>query len=126
MGLFPKMLGGFQRIDLTVFPPSLFIPDLMKLPMVPAAQRDCELIADLKTDGPRLRKTQMMRIGGLPSADQTWLRSDEFQVGLVAQSLGFGDGELAFVDFARNQVCRRQRRWWRNYCGSLQICADAI
>ena len=110
MGLFPKMLGGFQRIDLTVFPPSLFIPDLMKLPMVSAAQRDCELIADLKTDGPWLRKTQMMWIGGLPSADQTWLRSDEFQVGLVTQSLGFSDGELTFVDFAWNQVCRSQRR----------------
>ena len=37
MGLFPKMFGGFQRIDLTGFPPSLFVASLMKLPMVAAA-----------------------------------------------------------------------------------------
>jgi hypothetical protein len=51
---------------------------------VPAAQRYCEFIADLEANRARLRKAQMMRIGRLPPADQTRLRSDEFQVGFVA------------------------------------------
>ena len=73
MGLFPKLLGGFQRIDLKSLPPRCLIPGLMKLPMVPAAQRHSELITDLKTDGSRLSKPQMMRIGRLPPADNAGL-----------------------------------------------------
>jgi hypothetical protein len=37
MGLFPKMLGGFQRIDFVSVPPHSLIASLMKLPMMPAA-----------------------------------------------------------------------------------------
>ena len=73
MSLLPKMLGGFQRVDFEKFPPCNLITSLMKLPMVPAAQGHCELIADLETHRARLRKAEMMRIGGLPPADQTRL-----------------------------------------------------
>ena len=73
MALFPKLLGGFQRVDFESFPPRNLIASLMKLPMVAAAKRNCEFIADFKTDGPRLRKPQMMRIGGLPPADEARL-----------------------------------------------------
>jgi len=43
----------------------------MQLPMMPAAERHGELIADLETDGPRLRKAEVMRIGRLPP--ENWL-----------------------------------------------------
>ena len=78
VGLFPKMLGGFQRIDFESFPPRNLITSLMQLPMVPAAERNGEFIADFKTDGSRLSKPQMMRIGRLPPADKARLRRDEF------------------------------------------------
>ncbi|HEX9074070.1 MAG TPA: hypothetical protein VF852_19230 [Pseudolabrys sp.] len=42
----------------------------------------------------------MMRITGLAPADQTRLSGHKLQVRLVAQPLGFGDGELALVEFA--------------------------
>lgn len=54
MGLFPKMLSGFKRIDFEIFPPLNLIPGLMKLSMVAAAKWNRKFIADLKTDGPRL------------------------------------------------------------------------
>ena len=73
MGLFPKMLRRFQRIDLQVLPPRLLVASLMHLSMMPPTERHSEFITDLKTDRPRLRKTQMMRIGRLPPADQTRL-----------------------------------------------------
>jgi hypothetical protein len=37
--------------------------------VMPAAERHGELIADLETDGPRLCKAEVMRIGRLPPAD---------------------------------------------------------
>ena len=39
----------------------------------------------------------MVRIGRLPAADQTGLRGNELKVCLVADTLGLGDGKLAFV-----------------------------
>ena len=84
MSLLPKMLSGFKRIDFEIFPPLNLIPGLMKLSMVAAAKRHCELIADLKTDGSRLSKPQMMRITRLSSADQARLGRNELQVCLVA------------------------------------------
>ena len=48
----------------------------------------------------------MMRIARLPTADQTWLGSHEFQVCLVAQSFGFSDHELAFVNFGMRMMKR--------------------
>ena len=69
MRFLPKIPCEFEGINLEIFPPGLFVAGLVKFPMVPATERDGEFIADLETDGPRLRKPQMMRIGGLAPAD---------------------------------------------------------
>ena len=85
----------------------------MQLPMVPAAERHRELIADFEADCPGLGKPQVMRIAGLPAADQARLRGDKLQMRLVTQPLRFSDGELALVDPVCDQAierCRRQRR----------------
>lgn len=90
----------------------LLIADLMQLPMMPAAERHRELIADFETDCPGLGKPQVMRIARLPAADQAWLRSSEFQMRLVAQPLRFSEGELALVDPIGDgaiEQCRRER-----------------
>ena len=73
----------------------------MQLPVMAAAERHREFVADLQPDRPWLGKPQMVRIGRLPSADKTGLGSDKLQVCLVAQPLGFGERELAFVDSCR-------------------------
>jgi len=67
MGLFPKMLGGFQRIDFESFPPRNLIAGLMKLSVIASAEWHCELIAAFKADGSRLSKPQMMRVARLPT-----------------------------------------------------------
>ena len=124
MGLFPKMLGGFQRIDFESFPPRDLIAGLMQLPVMASAERDGEFVADFKAEGSRLSKPQMMRIARLPTADQTRLRGDKFQVSLVAQSLGFGDDKLALVDFGWKRIgyCGRQGR---GFC-SIFLCLCQI
>src|SRR5262245_5423327 len=82
----------------------------MHLAMVASAERYCELVTDLETDSPRLRKAQIVRIGWLPPAHQTRVRSDEFEMGLVAQALGLCDSELALIDLGRSQRrCRRRQ-----------------
>ena len=104
MRLFPKLLGDWQGIDLQIFPPGHFIAGLMQLPMMTAAERYGELVADFEAECPGLRKPQVMRIGRLPAADEARLRGNEPQMGLVTQPLGLGDGKKAFVDLRRDKT----------------------
>ena len=70
MAFLPKPLGNWQGVDVEAIPPSHFITGLMQLPMMTAAERNSEFVADLETQGPELGKPQVMRIGRLPAADQ--------------------------------------------------------
>ena len=106
--MLPKTSSCLESVDPQALPPRLLVASLMQLPMMPTAERHGELIADLKTDCPWLRKAQMVWIGRLPPADQARFCSHELQVRLVAQALGFGDSELAFVDFGWRQDGRRR------------------
>jgi hypothetical protein len=45
----------------------------MQLSMMAAAERNSELVANFKADGSGLRKAKMMRVAGLPAADETGL-----------------------------------------------------
>ena len=46
MGLFPKLPGDWEGIDIDGFPPGDFIAGLMQLSMVSPTKRHSELIAD--------------------------------------------------------------------------------
>ena len=63
----------------------------MQLPVMVATERNSEFIADFETQSSGLGKAQVMRIGRLTAADETGLRSDKPQMGLVTKPLGFGD-----------------------------------
>ena len=84
MSFLPKACCDLQCIDLEGFPPIFLIAGLVQLSVMTPTKGHGELITDFKTHCPRLRKAQMMRIGRLPPADETWLRGDEFEVRLVA------------------------------------------
>ena len=73
MSLFPETSGDLQRFDLEVLPPGHLIAGLMQLPVMTAAERDSELVADFETQGAGLGKAKMMRIRRLTPADQTGL-----------------------------------------------------
>jgi hypothetical protein len=45
----------------------------MQLPMMAAAERDGELVTDFHAQRSRLGEPQVMRVGRLPSTDQTSL-----------------------------------------------------
>ena len=73
MRLLPKALGRFERVDLVIGPPGFFIGGLVQLPVMAAAERYGELVADFEAQGARLRKPEMMRVARLSSADETRL-----------------------------------------------------
>ena len=73
MRLLPKRLGDSQGIDFEILPPGHLIASLMQLPVMAAAERDGELVADFETEGSGLGKPQVMRIGRLPAADEAGL-----------------------------------------------------
>jgi hypothetical protein len=81
----PQPLSDRQCIDIQIFPPSHLIAGLMQLPMMTSAKGYSELVADFETQGSRLGKPQMMRIGRLPAADETGLRGHESQVGFATR-----------------------------------------
>jgi len=70
---FPKASRDFQGIHSVNVPPRTFVSGLVQLPVMPAAKRYRELIAHLETDGSRLCKPKVMRIGRLPAADEARL-----------------------------------------------------
>ena len=117
MALLPKVSRNLQGIDFLVLPPRHLIARLVQLAMVPAAKRHRELVAYFHADGARLRKSQMMRIAGLPAADEAGLGGDEIQVRSVAYPLGLGDGQRTFVDPTGRWFRRRRGKGWR--CRSL-------
>ena len=98
--MLPKASCDVEGADLEFAPPEKLIAGLMKFAMVATAEWHGKFVTHLETDRVRLRKTQMVRIGWLASADETGLGRDKLQVLLVAQALGFRDGELALVDAA--------------------------
>jgi hypothetical protein len=84
----------------------------MQLPVMASAKRHREFIADFQADAARLRKSQMMRVAWLSSADKTRLPCDELEMRFVTQPFRLGDGELALIDPIRNGIApvRDKRR----------------
>jgi hypothetical protein len=77
MAFFPQVLGGLHWLDPQICPPGHFVAGLMQLPMMTAAERYSEFVADFKTKRSGLSKPQVMRIGRRPPTDETWLRSNK-------------------------------------------------
>ena len=85
--LLPKPLGSWQGINFEALPPGHFIASLMQLPMMTAAERHGELVADLETEAAGLRKPQVMRVRRLPPAYEAGVRRHKPQVRLLPDSL---------------------------------------
>ena len=109
MTLLPKSFGDLQGIDLQIFPKSGFVPGLMNLAVVSAAERDGELVADLATERLRLAKAEVMRVSRLAAADQAGLGGNKSQMSLVAKAFWLSEGENAFVDLLRSRLCCSER-----------------
>ena len=77
MRLLPVLQSARKRVDFYFLPPADFIAALMELAMMTTAERNGEFIADFQPQCARLRKTYMMRIARMASADQAGLRGDK-------------------------------------------------
>ena len=84
MGLKPKCSGRDDRINTDVCPPNGFVATAVDLAMVPAAQRDDELIADLAAERPSLGKSQMVSVRRPSAANQARTPGDRLNVLAVA------------------------------------------
>ena len=84
----------------------------MQLAMMPAAERNCELITDFEAQRPWLGEAQVVRVGRMTSANKAGLGSDEPQVRFIAPTFGLGQGEDALVDLSARSLrhLRRKRR----------------
>jgi hypothetical protein len=74
----------------------------MVVAVMRSAKRHGEFVADLSSYRPRLRKAEMVGVGGTSAANQTWMRCDEFEMALVAMPARLADREFALLDFARS------------------------
>ena len=90
MGLFPKLPSKRERIDVQILPPGDFISGLMHLPMMAAAEWHGELVADFNPQRPRLRKSQMVGVGRLTTADETGLGRHKSQMRFIPAAFGLG------------------------------------
>ena len=80
MSIAPKIFCQGKRINTGLFPPCEFVAKAVNLTVMAAAKRDGELVADLPPQGAWLRKSKMMGIRRLSSADQARTPGDIFDV----------------------------------------------
>ncbi len=80
MRLQPQRAGGNGWIDTSLLLPSGFITTAMDLTVVTAAQRDGELVADLSTECPALRVSEVVGIRRTSPANKTRVLGDSFDV----------------------------------------------
>ena len=90
MAFEPKQTGRIHRIIAHITPPGRFIAAAVYVAMVPAAQWDGELVADLSTECSALRKAEMMGIGWSAAANQAGMLGDRSDVIPVTHSARFG------------------------------------
>ena len=90
-GRLPKLSCRFQRGNLQIGPPRHFVAVTVQLIMVLAAERHGEFVADLAAERPGLGKFQVMGVARAALADETRLRADKGEMGLVASTALFTD-----------------------------------
>ena len=79
----PEIPSHFNGFYLEVSPPCDLVAKAVQIPMMLTAQGHGEFVTDLASEGSWLRKFQVMGIAGRALADETWLRRDEGEMGLV-------------------------------------------
>ena len=98
MRLEPQAPGSGEWIDSGLAPPFGFIAIAVELTMMPAAQRDGELIADLAAKCTALREAQVVGIAGLAATDQARLMSHMPDVLAIPHPARLRERQGALVD----------------------------
>jgi hypothetical protein len=113
-GRLPKLSCRFKRGNLQIGPPSHFVTAAVQLVVVLAAERHGEFVADLAAERSGLRKFQVMGVARTALADETRLRSDEGEMGLVPST-------PLFTDRRNRPRGRRMASVRLDECGSVEF-----
>jgi hypothetical protein len=70
----------------------------MDITVMNSAKGYRELVAHLEPHRARLDESEVVGVSGASAADETRLRSYEFEVGFIAESTRLAERKLAFVD----------------------------
>src|SRR6516165_2071193 len=97
----PEPAGNLDRVDAGLPPPRTLVAGAVHRAMMPAAEWDRELIADLTAERARLSKSEVVGVRGLAAAEQTRLLGDIAQVLPVAIATRGRDCEDALIDALR-------------------------
>jgi hypothetical protein len=97
-GVLPQPMRNCDCVDASGRPPCRLVATPVKSPMMSAAQRHRELIADPAAQGPWLHESEVMGVARLPPTEQAWLRCHILQMGAIAVAARFAQREGAFVD----------------------------
>jgi hypothetical protein len=129
--LAPQGVCDPERINLELFPPCCFVAASMNFAVMTTAQWDCEFITYLSSERSALCKSEVVRIGGTPAANQAGMSCDKFHMLSIADSsrlrmrrrvffdpLGSGIfGPLRFFPLkSRCVVANRSKGQWRWLC----------
>ena len=79
----PKRPGCADSVDAGFTPPQNFVTGPVHFAMMAAAQRDDKFVTHFAAQRRVLRKPKVMCVRRPSPTNQTWLRGDEFAVGLV-------------------------------------------
>ena len=96
--LSPEPAGNLDRLDAGLPPPRALVAGAVHRSMMPAAEWDRELIADLAAERARLSKSEVVGVRGLAAAHETRLLGDIAKVLPVAIAPRGCDREDALVD----------------------------
>src|SRR5205814_1434633 len=99
--MLPESTRDGDRVDAGVLPPGRLVADVVHQPVMDAAERHCELVADLAPERARLHVAQMMGVGGPAAADEARLLGDVTQVLTVAKASRHRNSQHALVDALR-------------------------
>ncbi len=102
----PQRASSDSWINSGIPPPCDFIAAAVNLAMVPSTQWDGEFIADLAPECRGLRKSEVVGIGGLSTANQTRVLSDSFDVIPIASPARFRQGQHTLIDRVGSRATR--------------------
>jgi len=96
--LAPQSVCYSERLNADLCPPRCFVATSMNFAVVSTAQRHRELITRLASKCSALCKSEVVRIGGTPTANQTRMFCDEFHMLSIAESSRLRVGKTALFD----------------------------
>ena len=98
MCLAPQSVRHPEWLNPGLCPPCCFVATSMNFAVMSTAQWDRELITHLSSECSALCKSEVVRIGRMPAANQTRMSCDKFDMLSIADSTRLGMGRTAFFD----------------------------